>query len=447
MLKAGKYDRVHKYFETMRRGGLATKALTYKVLVKTLWEEGKIDEAVEAVRDMERRGVVGTASVYYELACCLCNKGRWHDAIVEVEKLKRIPRRKPLEVTFTGMILSSLDGGHPRDCISIFDYMKGHCIPNIGTINAMLKVYGCNDMFAEAKELFESIRGSPLEPDAYSYTSMLEVSASARQWEYFEYVYREMVLSGFQLDRKKHKRLLIDGSRAGKGHLLEHAFNYSLEAEEVPCIPLLTELICQTIYQEDFERTVNLINGMADALLQVSESQWSRIFRRNKDRFDNEKLQNLLDFVENSSNHVMEYHVACFLRSVKSFSRMLLATHEDDGEEDSLFSESVKGGKDRARIDGHLSNEILTIDSHESASQRMRVHLEESVDSTRTTSKRSDSTNEGHSGASVDHWRLDSLNDRIDGSLSKLPSASDILDTWKKDRTKDGIFPFEYINF
>jgi len=54
------------------------------VLVRTFWKEGKVDEAVKAVRDMERRGVMGTASVYYELACCLCNCGRWQDATLEV---------------------------------------------------------------------------------------------------------------------------------------------------------------------------------------------------------------------------------------------------------------------------------------------------------------------------------------------------------------------------
>lgn len=54
------------------------------MLVITFWKEGKVDEAVEAVRDMERRGVIGTGSVYYELACCLCNCGRWQDAIMEV---------------------------------------------------------------------------------------------------------------------------------------------------------------------------------------------------------------------------------------------------------------------------------------------------------------------------------------------------------------------------
>lgn len=56
----------------------------FPVLVKAYWEEGKINEAVEAVQDMEQRGVIGTASVYYELACCLCRNGRWQDAMIEV---------------------------------------------------------------------------------------------------------------------------------------------------------------------------------------------------------------------------------------------------------------------------------------------------------------------------------------------------------------------------
>lgn len=58
--------------------------LVSSVLVRGLWGEGKVNEAVEAVRDMEQRGVVGTSSVYYELACCLCSIGRWEDAILEV---------------------------------------------------------------------------------------------------------------------------------------------------------------------------------------------------------------------------------------------------------------------------------------------------------------------------------------------------------------------------
>jgi pentatricopeptide repeat protein len=143
--------------------------------------------------------------------------------------MKNLSLTKPLEVTFTGMIMSSMDGGHIADCISIFEHMKDHCAPNIGTINSMLKVYGRNDMFSKAKELFEDVKRAKsdsdislnggetaLIPDEYTYSSMLEASASALQWEYFEYVYRGMALSGYQLDQNKHASLLVEASRAGK---------------------------------------------------------------------------------------------------------------------------------------------------------------------------------------------------------------------------------------
>lgn len=143
--------------------------------------------------------------------------------------MKQLPDSKPLEITFTGLIASSLEGGHIDECISIFNHMKDYCKPNIGTINIMLKVYGRNDMFSEAKELFEestrvssgsypSPNGSAplLKPDEYTYSAMLEASARAQQWEYFEYVYKDMVLSGYQVDQSKHVLLLVEASKAGK---------------------------------------------------------------------------------------------------------------------------------------------------------------------------------------------------------------------------------------
>jgi pentatricopeptide repeat protein len=137
---------------------------------------------------------------------------------LQVEKIRRLPHARPLEVTFTGMIRSSMDGGHIDDSICIFEYMQDHCAPNVGTVNTMLKVYSQNDMFSKAKVLFEEVKvtKSNLRPDAYTYNIMLEASACAHQWEYFEHVYKEMILSGYHLDQNKHLSLLIKASRAGK---------------------------------------------------------------------------------------------------------------------------------------------------------------------------------------------------------------------------------------
>ncbi|KAI4327341.1 hypothetical protein L6164_019814 [Bauhinia variegata] len=311
MLRSGKYDLVHELFKKMRRSGETPKALTYKVLVRTFWEEGKVNEAVEAVRDMERRGVIGTGSVYYELACCLCNHGRWQDAMLEVEKIKRLPHVRPLEFTFTGMIMSSMDGGHINACVHIIKQMKDHCVPNVGVINVMLKVYGRNDMFSEAKELFEEIKGvksdyyTSLEgggstiPDEYTYSSILGVCASALQWEYFEHVYREMTLTGYQLDQSKHASLLVEASRAGKWYLLEHAFDMILEAGDIPHPLYFLELVIQAIAQNNYERAVFLVNTMAYAPFQVSEKQWTELFMENEERIGHENLEHLLDALGN----------------------------------------------------------------------------------------------------------------------------------------------------
>ncbi|XP_021717954.1 pentatricopeptide repeat-containing protein At5g67570, chloroplastic-like [Chenopodium quinoa] len=308
------------------------------VLVRTFWNEGKVDEAVRIVRDMEQRGIKGSASVYYELACCLCNKGRWQEAVMEIEKLKKLRLTKPLAVTFTGMIMSSMDGGYVDDCISIFEQMLDHCPPNIGTVNAMLKVYGRNDMFLEVKELVEKVKAgykaflgdgdTPLIPDFYTYGAVLEASVYAHQWEYFEYVYKEMCFSGYQFDQEKHAVLLVEASKAGKWHLLEHAFETTLEAGKIPHPMLFSEMVCQAMLQDDYEKAARLVNSMAHAPFQINEKDWTDLFRKNKDRISDEHLKKLsttlsecnLSSESTASELVKALHSICGSASAESTS-------------------------------------------------------------------------------------------------------------------------------
>ncbi|CAI8609384.1 unnamed protein product [Vicia faba] len=369
MLQSGNYDLVHELFRKMRSSGEVPEALTYKVLVRTFWKEGKVDEAVKVVRDMERRGVMGTASVYYELACCLCNCGRWQDAIPEVEKIRRLPHARPVEVTFTGMIRSSMNGGHIDDCVSIFEFMKDHCAPNVGTVNTMLKVYSQNDMFSKAKALFEEVKvaKSDLRPDAYTYNLMLDASARAHQWEYFEHVYKEMIHSSYHLDQNKHAALLLKASRAGKLHLLEHAFDMILEAGEIPHHLFFFELVIQAMTQDNYERAVVLLSTLAYAPYRVTEKQWTELFKENKDRIDHKNLELLLDSLGNCtvvseatiSNLFKSLYVLCGLGSSTNTSSIIHFGNENvNGRK-----ETIDGGGNRS-----LPNILgrMTIESAES---------------------------------------------------------------------------------
>ncbi|KAK7849273.1 pentatricopeptide repeat-containing protein, partial [Quercus suber] len=561
MLQSGKYDLVHEYFRKMKKSGVASKALTYKVLVRAFWEEGKVDEAVEAVRGMEQRGVVGVASVYYELACCLCNNGRWQDALVEVsvcvrglldlcisqkldflaslllgsysdfllcfdrpessffvekcmqvDKMKKLSLTKPLEFTFTGMIMSSMDGGHIADCISIFEHMKDHCAPNIGTINSMLKVYGRSDMFSKAKELFEDVKRAKsdsctslngvetaLIPDKYTYSSMLVASASALQWEYFEYVYREMTFSGYQLDLSKHASLLVEASSAGKWYLLEHAFETILEAGEVPPPLFFNEMIVQATAQHNYEKAATLVNTMAYAPFQVSEGQWTDLFEKNRHRISEGSLVKLLDTLGNCEvaseatflNLLRSLHSLCGSATSRDFSSSIALSHEAseksslDGSNGGIdkntganipnysvrmMHENLNPGEDPLVKDSDCTLDTLPV-NHTSTNKEVDADSE-----TLTLSPDQDCGTDGETSLcirgdgfadevatgteqlanklatyllnensdDIDELELDTLTIGDDSHESNMPTAREILEAWKESRKKDGIlFPFQ----
>lgn len=139
MLACGKYNLVHEYFKELQ-GSSVPNALTYRVLVNTLWREGKPDEAIEVVEDMESRGQVGSASLYYDLARCLCSVGRCEEGLKQVDKICKVAS-KPLVVTYTGLIQACLTNGNIHDATSIFNHMQKYCSPNTVTCNIMLKAY------------------------------------------------------------------------------------------------------------------------------------------------------------------------------------------------------------------------------------------------------------------------------------------------------------------
>lgn len=471
MLQSGKYELVHEFFGKMKRSGEVLKALSYKVLVKSFWEEGRVDEAIQAVREMEQRGVVGSASVYYELACCLCYHGMWKEAFLEIEKLKMLRHTRPLSVTFTGMILASMDGGHIDGCICIYEHSKKHSEPDIGIINAMLKVYGKNDMFYKAKELFEWAKiespgphlcqddfSSSHRPDAYTYTSMLESSAYSLQWEYFEYVYKEMALAGYQLDQSRHAYLLVEASKVGKVHLLEHAFDAILEVGQIPHPSFFFEILCQATCQHDHERALALIKSMVHVPFQVSKQEWIDLFNSNNERVSHSSLRGLLDVLcgQSLGSDMTIINLCRALESVCGYCTpgMLPITEPVQltdanamtvDEDESLMSlQHVQADEDNCSDEGY--------DKREKGADRELVsdmsHLSDREDEkagTNTIFELSDdeSTFDDQSDYldDIDQLELGMSNDEDDNSSeTRVPSAYEILKTWEDMRKKDATF-------
>ena len=151
----------------------------------------------------------------------------------QIEKICKVAN-KPLVVTYTGLIQACLDSGNIQNAAYIFDQVYEFCSPNLITYNVMLKAYVEHGMFEEAKELFGKMLGDEnhissksdyrdrvVLPDIYTFNTMLDACNAEKRWDDFEYVYKRMLHHGFHFNAKRHLRMILDASRAGKVFLSE----------------------------------------------------------------------------------------------------------------------------------------------------------------------------------------------------------------------------------
>ncbi|KAL2906846.1 hypothetical protein RDABS01_005556 [Bienertia sinuspersici] len=307
MLACGKYDLVHEYFKLVQRSSVPN-ALTYRVVVNTLWREGKPDVAIAAVQDMESRGVIGSASLYYDLARCLCSVGRCEEGLMQVDKICKVAS-KPLVVTYTGLIQACLANGNIHDAASIFNLMQKHCSPNTVTCNIMLKAYLGHGMFDEAKELFRKMtysrdKGSQVKnrirPDLYTFNTMLEACIREKRWDEFEYAYDQMLQRGHPFNTKRHLWMVLQASAAGKVETVELTWSHFLQTNRVPPPALIKERFRLKMENDNLVEAVSSVARHPSTHQQsFSKESWLQLLKDNAHCFKKEALEHLIREVNN----------------------------------------------------------------------------------------------------------------------------------------------------
>lgn len=347
MLACGKYNLVHDFYEKVLKSSIPN-ALTYKVLVNTLWREGKTDEAILAVEDMERRGVVGSAALYYDLARCLCSAGRCQEALVQVDKICRVAN-KPLVVTYTGLMQACLDAGNIEDGAHVFKHMHTFCSPNLVTCNIMLKAYVEHGKFEEATSLFLKLLedGKHVSskagykdrviPDKYSFNTMLDACVKGKRWNEFEVVYKGMLEYGYPFNVKRHLRMILDAGRAGKGELLETTWNHLVvNGQIMPPHPLTKELSCMKLEQGDIAGALSYISSHHPSNLQgFSRNAWLNFFDENAHRLQKEGLLRLVNEVSllTSKSDTQHLILKNLLLACREFLSTRMSVPQTDGVE------------------------------------------------------------------------------------------------------------------
>lgn len=146
---------------------------------------------------------------------------------LQMDKICKVAN-KPLVVSYTGLIQACLDSGNIQNAAYIFNQMKNFCSPNLVTCNIMVKAYLEHGLFEEAMKLFQEMaedsnhitreydKKGLVIPDIYTFNTMLDACAAEKRWDDLELVYKRMLHHGFHFNAKRHLRMILDASRAGK---------------------------------------------------------------------------------------------------------------------------------------------------------------------------------------------------------------------------------------
>lgn len=305
MFACGKYSLVHEFFRKVEKTTIPS-ALNYKVLVNTLWREGKTDEALLVVGHMERRGIVGSASLYYDLARCLCSAGRCQEALKQIEKICKVAK-KPLVVTYTGLIQACLESGSVLNATYIFNQMHVFCSPNIITCNIMIKAYVENKMFEEANGLFQKILDGThhincvsdyknrIVPDNFTFNTMLEACVSEKRWDDFENVYQRMLQHGYHFNPKRHLCMILEASRAGKGQPLDATWDHLVRTGRTVPLPIFKERFCMKLQEDELAPALScILSDRMSGPHTLSEKALLDLLNSNAHRFQEDTLLRLV---------------------------------------------------------------------------------------------------------------------------------------------------------
>ena len=265
-----------------------------------------------------------------------------------------------------------------------------------------------------------------------------------------------------------------------------------MEAGEVPHPLFFSEMVVQATAQHSYERAITLVDTMALAPFQVSERQWTDLFLSNGDRISKDNLVKLLDALGNCEvaseatvlNLLRSLHSLCGSGISASVSSSILSS-SGTSEKPSLdgcnrrfdgyttanmpnysgniMDEDPNLGGDPLVKDSDVKLDILSV-NHGSTNREVDADSETISSSPNQGFTAGKGFADDNVETGTDHlanklatfllngnssnlgeMEIEMLMTGVDSPGCDIPTAYEILETWKENRKKNGIlFPFQF---
>uniref|UniRef100_A0A1D1XR71 Pentatricopeptide repeat-containing protein At5g46580, chloroplastic n=1 Tax=Anthurium amnicola TaxID=1678845 RepID=A0A1D1XR71_9ARAE len=182
--EAGDYDGIRYVLEEMKSAGVEPNLVVYNTLLEAMGKAGKpglarnlFDEMISAGLTPNEKTLTALTKIY--------GKARWsRDALVLWDQMRA--NRWPMDFILYNTLLSMCaDVGLEEEAEKLFADMKAseRCRPDSFSYTAMINIYSSGGKPDRAKELFDEMLGSGVQPNVMCCTCLIQCLGKARRME------------------------------------------------------------------------------------------------------------------------------------------------------------------------------------------------------------------------------------------------------------------------
>jgi pentatricopeptide repeat protein len=186
------YDRVPGLFEELSiKYGIRPNRISYGVLVKSYCELGKPELAIERLKEMEEKGIEVTAITYSIILHSLYMKGKTDEA---EEIWSEMVKKRAVDVGAYNVKLMQIQGGDPVNVKNLIQEMVIFGMkPDTISYNYLMTCYFRHEMIKEAKKVYEDLEGFGCKPNAATFRTLVFYLCKFELFEQGYSVFKESV--------------------------------------------------------------------------------------------------------------------------------------------------------------------------------------------------------------------------------------------------------------
>ncbi|KAK7391579.1 hypothetical protein VNO78_19996 [Psophocarpus tetragonolobus] len=211
-----------KYFETMKEACLEPDLVSYRTLLYAYSIRKMVCEAEELVKEMDERGLEIDQYTQSALTRMYIEAGMLDQSLLWF--LRFHVAGNMTSECYAANIDVYGEHGHTLEAEKVFILCQKQKNPSVLEFNVMIKAYGIGKCYEKACQLFDSMEKHGVVADRCSYTSLIQILASADQPHIAKPYLKKMQEAGLVSDCILHCAVISSFAKLGQLEMAENVY-------------------------------------------------------------------------------------------------------------------------------------------------------------------------------------------------------------------------------